>query len=208
MKTFIILAFFAYVLVNVIAVSAVSPIDDDLDDDYALEKRSTCVFKRDGVTKRTTVKRCPSTLANAIFDPEWSKTEKVSDGPIKGLVVFAQDECGRTTVTGYFSKGFNSTKKYKYLIIDNCEEVVWDMTKGLNIRITDEGSTRAFSHTYDKVNLDCDMNGILMKEAERSEPLFKRTCKNLSKRAASDKYFRITENGNKKSDAKLLKQKK
>ncbi|CAI2164242.1 7001_t:CDS:1 [Funneliformis geosporum] len=208
MKAFILLAFLAYVLVNVIAVSAVSPIDDDLENDYALEKRNTCVFKRNGVMKRTMSKKCPFTLVNAIFDTKWSKTEKVSDGPVKGLVVFAQDECGRTTVTGYFSHGFDSTKKYKFLIIDNCEDVVRDMTKGLNVKINHDGSVKAFSHTYDDMNLDCNEEGILMTEAESSKSLLKRNCKDLSKRANTDKYLQITEDGNKNSKAKLLSKKK
>ncbi|CAI2161824.1 15300_t:CDS:1 [Funneliformis geosporum] len=166
----------AYFLITIITASAVIRIGDDL--------VHSCTTK------------CPFTLANAIFDPNGPKIEKISEGPIKGLVVFAQDEVGSTTVTGYFSRGFKSTKNYKFLVVDNCGDVVHDLTKRLKVTIY-EGGTKAFTYKFDDLNLDCDKEGILMTEAERN-------CKNLSVRGRSDKFLKIIENGSTNSQAKII----
>ncbi|CAG8639229.1 1494_t:CDS:1, partial [Funneliformis mosseae] len=172
------LASLAYLLITVIAASAVIRIDDDLDN--ALEQRNTCATK------------CPFIFANAIFDPDSPKNEKVSEGPIKGFVVFVQDDEGSTTVTGYFSSGFKSTKNYKFLIVDHFD-VVLDMTKRLNVTVH-EGGTKAFTYTYDDISLDCDNEGILKTKADSSK----------TKVETVDIFLKIIENGNINSRARLL----
>ncbi|CAG8668016.1 9285_t:CDS:2, partial [Funneliformis caledonium] len=88
----------AYLFITVIAASAVIRIDDDLDN--ALEQRNTCATK------------CPFILNNEIFDPDCPKNEKVSEGPIKGPVVFAQDEEAFTYTYDDMSLGCDNEKYF------------------------------------------------------------------------------------------------
>ncbi len=148
MKNFITLAFLSHVLLTLIVVSAILPSD--------AKPLVQNLFKRSVLDKRTDVEKCPCTLARSLFD------SGVSEGPAKGLVIFAQDECGSTTITGLFSKGFEDTSKdYIFKIVDKCGDVIYDLTQGLCVELNNEGGTKFFSHKFDDINLNCNSDGIL-----------------------------------------------
>ena len=158
MKNFISLALLAFILLSLVAVSTPLPTDDET----ALNKRTSCLYKRNVLGKRTNVKKCPCALAESVFDPDYSDDYQVSEGPVKGLVVFSQDECGSTTVTGFFSKGFeDKNSNYTFQIVNDCGEVIRDLTKGLNVSLSNDDGTKAFTNKFDDFNLNCDNEGIL-----------------------------------------------
>jgi len=157
-----------FVLSLLIAVSAALSIDHE-PSVHSYVKRNNCPFvKRDILSKRN-VKKCHCTLARSIFVPK--KT-----GPIKGLVIYAQDECGSTTITGLFSRGFKNVKSVKVFIVDSCDRILYNVTKELDITPTNYGDTEPFSHKFDEINLDCGNDGILFPQTGKS-PLNKRNCK-------------------------------
>ncbi|CAI2169452.1 16526_t:CDS:2 [Funneliformis geosporum] len=103
---------------------------------------------------------------------------KNSNGPVKGIVTFAQDESGATTITGIFSKGFEDTNAtYEYQIKDDCGNVLHDLTKELNVQLSDDCGTESFRHKFDNINLNCDNNGFLNVQTQGKVPLSKRNCK-------------------------------
>src|SRR5688572_15767769 len=97
MRKFISLALLACVLLSLLTASEALPSSSSPE-----KRHNTCLYKRTVLGKRTNVKKCPCALAEAIFD----------DGPVGGLVVYAQDECGSTTITGQFNKGFEDTSAH------------------------------------------------------------------------------------------------
>lgn len=114
-----------------IAVSVALPADND--------KRAYC--------------KCSCTVAKALFNDQTA-------GPIRGLTFFTQDECGKTTVSGLFHKGFNPKKKQTFKILDSCGRVIRDLTSDLNVQVRDDGGSEFFSHAFD-FSLDCGHKGIL-----------------------------------------------
>ncbi|CAG8502758.1 7771_t:CDS:1 [Funneliformis mosseae] len=192
MKSLTILAF---ILLSIIAVSSALPSHND-----QLEKRTyPCLHKRNVLGKRTEERRCPCALAESIFDG--------TSGPVKGLMVYAQDECGSTTITGLFSSGFeDTTKNYTFSIVDFCGKVIRDLTDDLNIEFS-EGGSKAFKSKVD-FNLNCDKEGILF--TENSKPgLNKRTCNAFSKRQADPNkppnvFMRINEAGDNYAQADIF----
>jgi len=150
-----------FVLLTLIAVLAAT---------FDKQKNNCHFYKRNALNKRTKAKKCSCTLAEAIFIPK-------VNGVLKGLIVFAQDEYGHTTITGLFSKGFKDLtddicKTIKFEIIDDCDNVIYDITKGLNVQFTGDGDTEPFRHRFHDINLDCNDNDILPK-CEREPINFK-----------------------------------
>ncbi|CAI2167616.1 13359_t:CDS:2 [Funneliformis geosporum] len=149
-----ILDFFASFLLTLISASIALPTDELI---HTLDKRSN---------------KCPCVFAVADFDL------KNSNGPVKGIVTFAQDESGATTITGIFSKGFEDTNAtYEYQIKDDCGNVLHDLTKELNVQLSDDCGTESFRHKFDNINLNCDNNGFLNVQTQGKVPLSKRNCK-------------------------------
>ncbi|CAI2176825.1 6753_t:CDS:2 [Funneliformis geosporum] len=141
-----------------------------------LDKRTNhCLHKRDVLGKRTNTRVCSCALAESVFDG--------TSGPVNGIIIYAQDECGSTTITGLFSSGFEDTSQnYTFKIVDNCGKVLRDVTKDLNIQFS-EGGSKAFKSKVDDINLNCAKDGILLTKNSRSG-LTKRTCDTFSKRQA------------------------
>ncbi|CAI2189915.1 8957_t:CDS:2 [Funneliformis geosporum] len=74
------------------------------------------------------------------------------------------DECGSTTITGIFSRGFeifNETSDIKFKIVDSCNRTLYDLTDGLNVEFNCDSSTDPFRHTFYEINLDCFEDGII-----------------------------------------------
>ncbi|GES92177.1 hypothetical protein GLOIN_2v1520614 [Rhizophagus clarus] len=99
---------------------------------------------------------CQCTTAFADFD------SSSSSGPFRGFVAFGQDENGSTTIFGAFNRGFNTNCTYQFLIEDEHDNILYDVTDGLDVQLTDDGGTDAFSHKFSDINLDCQSNGILL----------------------------------------------
>ncbi|CAG8508779.1 4017_t:CDS:1 [Gigaspora rosea] len=113
------------------------------------EKKSCPNKKHSPLETRTHDKICPCTLATSKFK-----------GKVNGVIVYAQDECGTTTVVGFFGNGFKKDKKYEFKITDDCGKVLRDMTDDLNVTFVD-GGTEPFSAKLYDVNLNCDKHGVL-----------------------------------------------
>jgi len=178
MKKFTSLAFLAVVLLFFITVSSSEPL---------LEKRTNvCAqkYKRSVLGKRTEVEKCPCALASATFEDK-----------AVGYVILAQDECGFTTVTGFFSKGLDDPQKnnYTFAIANDCGDIIEELgTLGATFV---DGGTKPFSQKFDNFNLNCDKSGILFL---KSAKLSKRTyCQksNYSKRAPSNAFMNIYSGG-------------
>ncbi|CAI2163325.1 6783_t:CDS:1 [Funneliformis geosporum] len=172
------LNFLAVFLLTLITNSIAFPTDELV---HTLDKRSN---------------KCPCAFAVADFDP------KNSNGPVKGIITFAQDESGATTVAGIFSKGFEDTNAtYEYQIKDDCGNVLHDLTKELNVQLSGDGGTESFRHKFDSINLNCDNKGILNVQTLGKVPLSKRNCKSLSKRDDKGNVV-VSKNGEGYSNAK------
>ncbi|RIA86577.1 hypothetical protein C1645_779453 [Glomus cerebriforme] len=145
MKKFTSLTFLVVVLLFFITVSSA---DDKLD-----KRTNVCPqqYKRDVLGKRWDVKKCPCALASAPFD-----------GKATGLVVLAQDECGTTTFTGFFSKGLDDPQQnnFTFAIADDCDNIVHNLGT-LDATFTN-GGTKPFTQKFNNINLNCDKNGILL----------------------------------------------
>ncbi|RHZ88251.1 hypothetical protein Glove_24g49 [Diversispora epigaea] len=110
--------------------------------------------RRDYLTNDT----CPCTVATAVFL-----------GTFVGEVVFAQDPCGSTLVTGLFSDGFDPENNwYGFLIVDACGNLLYNLTSALDIEFRKNG-TFPFSARLDDLNLDCDSDGVLLAECDDSK---------------------------------------
>src|ERR1044071_1282471 len=93
-----------------VTVSVALPTDDVLV--HALDKRNNKV--------------CPCAFAVADFNGVNSA------GPARGLVSFAQDETGSTTVAGIFSQGFEKEGAITFKLVDDCGVLLHDLSQGLN----------------------------------------------------------------------------
>ncbi|RGB30787.1 hypothetical protein C1646_671416 [Rhizophagus diaphanus] len=113
-------------------------------------------------------------------------------GSSRGVVAFAQDENGHTEVTGIFSKGFDDVNaKYGLRIVDECRNVLFDLTDGLNITPDGSGGTKSFRHKFSEFSVDCDSNGILTKKVHNS----KRNCHSNKIRKRLPNEAQTTQNG-------------
>ncbi|PKC02089.1 hypothetical protein RhiirA5_402538 [Rhizophagus irregularis] len=132
--------------------------------------------------------QCNSALVNADFNTNIFKRNP----SVVGTVIFSQDECGSTEVVGIFSKGFDDTSAtYGLQIVDECRNVLFDFTEGLNIQPDGSGGTKSFRHKFDNVSIDCDSNGILTKKVHNS----KRNCYRNKIRNRLPNKVMITKNG-------------
>ncbi|CAI2183248.1 7395_t:CDS:2 [Funneliformis geosporum] len=158
-------------------------------DESTLEKRTSCLSKR-GVLGKRTDSKCPCALAEAVFE-----------GAVGGLTVYAQDECGFTTVTGLFSKGFQDTNKnFTFQVVDDCGTVLQDLTEGLKVQPSGDGGTKSFRNLFENFSLNCGNTGILVPQ----NGLTKRTCsRKLKKRQGSGAYMRINEGGDSYAQADI-----
>ncbi|GBC05656.1 hypothetical protein RclHR1_06340012 [Rhizophagus clarus] len=125
-------------LLFLITISAAMPADDKLADLF---------YKRNN---------CQCTTAFSDFD------SSSSSGPFRGFVAFGQDENGSTTIFGAFNRGFNPNCTSEFLIEDERNRVLYNVTSGLNVQITSDGGTEAFTHRFSNINLNCHSNGILL----------------------------------------------
>jgi hypothetical protein len=132
MNKIILLAFF------LITVSGAMAADDKLADFFY--KRTTC--------------ECATAFSNFDSNP--------SSGPYRGFVSFGQEESGSTTIFGAFHRGFNPNCTYSFLIENENGRVLYNVTRGLNVQITSDGGTKAFTHKFKNINLNCHSNGILL----------------------------------------------
>ncbi|GBB97457.1 hypothetical protein RclHR1_00030015 [Rhizophagus clarus] len=132
------LTFFVHVLLFLITVSAALPANDKLADIF---------YKRNN---------CQCTTAFAYFD------SSPSSGPFRGFVAFSQDETGSTTIFGAFTLGFDPKCTYDFTIDNKHGDVEYNITRGLDVQVTGDGGTEAFSHKFTDINLDCNSNGLLL----------------------------------------------
>ncbi|SRR6266498_2118987 len=159
--------------------------------------------KRDVLDKRTDKRKCPCTLARSVFDG------KLSEGPVRGLVVYGQDENGYTTITGLFTSGFENTNKtYTVTIVDGCGNLLYDITCELDLKFTGNGGSKPFAHKFKYINLDCYDNGILFTKTSKKLPLNEgyygyNDCKKLYKRVEPYAYMRINSDGDGYSEARI-----
>ncbi|CAB4425511.1 unnamed protein product [Rhizophagus irregularis] len=185
MKKFTSLTFLAVTLLFFIAVSSAEP--------FFNKRTNVCPqqYKRDILGKRTNVKKCPCALASATFE-----------GKATGYVVLAQDECGSTTITGFFSKGLDDPQQnnYTFAIADDCGKIIEKL--GTLDAVFADGGTKPFSQKFDNFNLNCDKSGILLL---KSAKLSKRTyCQNQNyKRAGTNAFMNIYSNGGQYSGANV-----
>ncbi|CAI2173845.1 13663_t:CDS:1 [Funneliformis geosporum] len=112
--------------------------------------------------KRTDTKKCPCSFAGSIFDPF---VKDASSGYARGFVSYAQDEQGCTIISGQFSKGFEDHNG-TFLLVDACDNLLFDISKELDVKFTEDGGTQTFSYKFDYINLDCDSNGLLVVECK------------------------------------------
>ncbi|CAB4441710.1 unnamed protein product [Rhizophagus irregularis] len=132
------LAFLIHILLFLITVSSAFPANDGLADLF---------YKRH---------HCSCAAAYADFDSSHS-----SSGPFRGFVAFSQDETGCTTIFGAFNQGFVPDCTYDFLIKNGCSGTEYKITSDLNVEITNDGGTKAFSHKFDNINLNCQSDGLL-----------------------------------------------
>ncbi|RGB30361.1 hypothetical protein C1646_765463 [Rhizophagus diaphanus] len=113
-------------------------------------------------------------------------------GSSRGIVAFAQDERGHTEVTGIFSKGFDDEHaSYGLKIVDECRNVLFDLTDGLNITPDGSGGTKSFRHKFKEFSVDCDNNGILTKTVHKH----KHNCHNNKFRKRGPNEAMTTQDG-------------
>ncbi|RHZ76283.1 hypothetical protein Glove_199g187 [Diversispora epigaea] len=127
-------------------------------------KRSPELFKR-----HETNDTCPCTVATAVFN-----------STVIGEVVFAQDPCGSTLVTGLFGDGLvdPETNCYEYLVVDQCGKLLYNLTSALNVTYRKDG-TLPFSTVLHDLNLNCDPDGILLAESDKKRFQKRATGSNL-----------------------------
>ncbi|CAG8461287.1 7610_t:CDS:1 [Acaulospora colombiana] len=121
----------------------------------SVEANSCCSHKKrsyDLLDKRNKGEssKCPCALAEAAFSDK-----------VKGITVFSQNECGITTITGFLTGLVDPCKNnYTFFIVDRCGNVLDDLTNVLHAKINNDGTTQ-FTAKDDKLNLNCDKDGIL-----------------------------------------------
>jgi len=162
-------------------------------------KRNNCPFdkRNDVLGRRTNFKKCSCSVARSVFDGQ------LSEGPMRGFVMYGQDECGHTTISGIYFVGFIKGHKYDFLLVDGCGNTLHDITNDLDVQLNNSGGTKPFAHKFTNINLDCDDNGLLNIKTNKKTPLNKRTCKRISKREPDSAYMRINDNGDGNSEAKV-----
>ncbi|RIA85945.1 hypothetical protein C1645_741207 [Glomus cerebriforme] len=166
------LAFLAYIILSLVPVStALSTNDVSL------------------VNKRN--QKCPCATAIADFN-------KNDRSKLGGLVMYFQDEVGETSVTGYFSRGFQDKNKtsYEFLIKDDCGNTVHDLSSQWreHLELSQvRDSTNTFHFKNNNFNLNCDSHGILL---VHTKVLNKRnSCVRLNKRDGYGTSTVIMHNG-------------
>jgi len=110
---------------------------------------ATCSNSKRNVLGKRTPEKCNCQLAFTEFD---------SKG-YYGYVVLSQDECGDTTFTGFFSRGFDSNKNYTFETIDDCGNVTHELGD-LGIEFDNSGGTKPFRQKFG-FDLNCTKKGIL-----------------------------------------------
>ncbi|RHZ83230.1 hypothetical protein Glove_99g119 [Diversispora epigaea] len=120
--------------------------------EVSFKKRSPELLKRTDYEKNDT---CPCTVATSTFN-----------STVIGEVVFAQDTCGSTLVTGLFSDGLVNPEKncYTFLVVNKCGKLLYNLTSVLDVKFRKNG-TFPFSTRLDDLNLNCDSNGVLLAES-------------------------------------------
>lgn len=113
---------------------------------------SSGVYSKRNILKRQSGCMCQCTVATATFNDA-----------VTGIIVFSQDTCGSTLVSGLFSQGLNDPDKnrYAFLIVDPCGNVLRNLTSDLNVSYSMNG-TLPFETRPDNFNLDCDSSGVLV----------------------------------------------
>ncbi|CAG8729814.1 2883_t:CDS:1 [Acaulospora morrowiae] len=109
-------------------------------------KRSNVPLNKRNETKP---EKCPCSLGQAIFEKN-----------VTGISVFAQNECGVTSITGFLT-GLKEPSKnvYNFFITDRCGKIITNLTDVLNAKISADGVTQFTAKDKD-LNLDCDKDGI------------------------------------------------
>lgn len=117
----------------------------------SVEATDGCKRKRDysPLVERTDKKQCPCALAQATFD----KT-------VCGISVFAQNELGQTTITGYLTGLVDPHKNQYAFLIESCGKIIANLTNVLNATISEAGVAK-FTALDKDLNLNCNANGIL-----------------------------------------------
>ncbi|CAG8590147.1 8656_t:CDS:1 [Funneliformis caledonium] len=131
--------------------------------------------------RRTEPKKCPCAFAGSIFDPF---VKDASKGPARGFVSYAQDELGCTIISGQFSKGFED-KNGTFRIVDKCDNLLFDISKELDVKFSEDGGTKAFSYKFDNINLNCDSNGLLVVECKIKSYYKRQSASGASMQAGS-----------------------
>jgi len=169
MKYLTFLSFLAYVTLFLITISAAFP-STSTDNESLVNP----------LVKRNQQCHCSFAIAN------------FKSGRVRGVITFSQDERGHTEVAGIFKSGFeDKNATYGVQIVDECHNVLFDLTKGLCVKLDNHGGTEAFRHKFDNMSVDCNSNGILTKKVHHS----KRNCNNNKLRKRLPNSARTTQNG-------------
>jgi len=111
---------------------------------------ATCSNSKRDVLGKRNPEKCNCQLAFAEFN---------STGYV-GYVVFSQDECGDTTITGFYSKGFDSnSQNVTFDITDDCGNVIQSLGS-MGVKFTGDGGTKPFRNKFD-FDLNCTKSGVL-----------------------------------------------
>ncbi|CAB4437997.1 unnamed protein product [Rhizophagus irregularis] len=128
-------------------------------------------------------------------------------GSATGIVTFSQDESGHTEVAGIFSKGLSDdSASYGFRIVDECRNVLFDLSDGLNIQPDSDGDgSKSFRHKFTEFDVDCTSNGILTKKVHSSKRNNDSNCHNNKLRKRLPNGGELTINGEGASYAGLTK---
>jgi hypothetical protein len=128
-------------------------------------------------------------------------------GSTCGIVTFSQDESGHTEVAGIFSKGLSDdSASYGFRIVDECRNVLFDLSDGLNIQPDSDGDgSKSFRHKFTEFDVDCTSNGILTKKVHSSKRNNDSNCHNNKLRKRLPNGGELTINGEGASYAGLTK---
>ncbi|RGB39048.1 hypothetical protein C1646_812279 [Rhizophagus diaphanus] len=127
-------------------------------------------------------------------------------GSARGIVTFSQNELGHTEVAGIFSKGLNDDNaSYGFRIVDECRNVLFDLTDGLDIKPDGDGGSKSFRHKFTEFDVDCTSNGILTKKIHNSKRNNDSNCHNNKLRKRLPNGGELTINGEGSDYAGLTK---
>lgn len=119
-----------------------------------------------------------------------------SSGNSRGIVTFSQDENGHTEVAGIFSQGLHDENaSYGFRIVDECKNVLFDLTDELNIQPDGNGGSKSFRHKFTDMSVDCDDNGILTKKIHNNKRNNNCHSNKLRKRLPNGGEFTINGEG-------------